>query len=116
MRKQVFRACGHKLLIKPEKVTGDEEEIKSEGGIIIATEETSIKAEQNKIDKGEIISLGPNCWKAFDSGEPWAKVGDIIYYARFGGTYVEHPETGEDFILLNDEDVNIVIETEEEIS
>ena len=131
MRKQVFQACGHKLLIRPDQVAGAEKlhnkeedmEVVSEGGIVLSTgdqAETDIKTNQNKIDIGTIVSLGPDCWKAFGKdfeGKPWAKVNDKIYYARFGGTIVNNPIDGEDYILLSDEDVNIVVETEiEEIS
>jgi len=93
MRKQVFIACGHKLLIRPDQVAGAEKldknsdenmEVVSDGGIVLSTgdaAETDIKTSQNKIDIGTIVSLGPDCWKAFGKdfeGKPWAKEGDKI--------------------------------------
>ena len=128
MRKKVFNAPGHKILIQPDLVEGAEQlkgsedtlELKSASGIVISTgeqAETDIKTNQNKVDMGVIVSIGPDAWKAFGkdfTGKPWAVEGDKVIYARFGGIIVENPVDGQDYILINDEDVNIVIETDVE--
>jgi co-chaperonin GroES (HSP10) len=36
---------------------------------------------------------------------PWIKVGDHIYYARYAGKRVLTPDTKEELLYLNDEDV-----------
>ena len=128
MRQKVFNAPGHKVLIEPDQVAGAEQlkgseealELKTESGIILATgeqAETDIKTNQHKVDMGVVVSVGPDAWKAFGkdfTGKPWAKVGDKVIYARFGGIIVENPINSKDYILINDEDVNIVIETDVE--
>ncbi len=54
---------------------------------------------------GEIIAIGPNAWKAFDEGKPWAKVGDRVAFAKYGGFNLEDPDTKIQYRLLNDEDI-----------
>jgi len=128
MRKKVFDAPGHKVLIKADQVEGADKlkdksqdmEVISEGGIVLSTgdqAEVDIKTDQNKVDTGIIVSIGPDAWKAFGlnfTGTPWAKMGDKVAYARFGGIIVTNPIDGEDYILISDEDINIVLETDVE--
>jgi len=101
--------CGHRVLVLPKVV-----EEKSEGGIIIHTDETTMKMEKAGNDIGTLYKVGPNAWKAYDNGEPWAKEGDTVVYARFGGVFVKDPNTDIEYILLNDEDLALVVETEVE--
>ena len=57
---------------------------------------------------GTVVSIGPNAWKAFDPGPdwaPWAEVGDRVMYAKYGGKVVKDPDTNEEFVVLNDEDI-----------
>jgi co-chaperonin GroES (HSP10) len=44
-------------------------------------------------------------WKAFDEGKPWAKVGDRVAFAKYGGFILEDEKTLEKVRVLNDEDV-----------
>ena len=64
---------------------------------------------------GEVISIGPMAWKAFDGDnpewKPWAKVGDIVYFAKYGGKFITIDE--EDYIIINDEDVQGIIREED---
>jgi co-chaperonin GroES (HSP10) len=96
--------CGHKVLVKADKV---DEKI---GGLYLP-EQTKEKRQNEQI-LGTVVSIGVNCWKAFDDGIPWCKVGDHVYYARNGGWKITDPETKESFILLNDEDIAATLEKE----
>lgn len=111
MRKSVMNPCGHRVLVFPENV-----EESSEGGIILHTNETSMKLQKAGNDIGTLYKVGPNAWKAYDNGEPWAKEGDKVVYAKWGGVFVTDPETDIEYVLLNDEDIALVIETDTEIS
>lgn len=93
---------GHRLLIKP----WEPEEI-SDGGIVIATQST-LKKEAAAVKEGKIVGIGPNAWKAFDDGEPWAKVGDIVVFAKYAGKFLTI--SGEDYIVINDEDIQCILE------
>ena len=90
-------ACGHRVIVKPDAV----EEV-SKGGIIVAAGKDKERQQQAQIT-GVIVDIGPTAWKAFDDGEPWAQVGDRVYFAKYGGYVIE--DDGEQYRLLNDEDV-----------
>ena len=39
--------------------------------------------------------------------KPWCKIGDIVYFAKYGGKFITINE--EDYIIVNDEDIQGVI-------
>lgn len=95
---------GYRVLIRPDPV----EEI-SEGGIVLAVNERKERAAGTT---GRVVGIGPTAWKSYDPGpdwEPWAELGDHIVYSRYGGIWVKDPESKEDLILINDQDVLMVI-------
>ena len=64
---------------------------------------------QEKPQKGEVIAVGAG--KFTDHGERIAldvKVGDEVYYGKFGGSDVK--VDGEDYLLLRADDIYAVIE------
>jgi len=87
---------GH-VLILPEKV-----EEKTSGGIIL----TAIirDNEQAAATKGTIVAIGSSAWKDLDDGLPWAKVGDIISYAKYSGVAMTGKDNT-DYVLINDNDI-----------
>jgi chaperonin GroES len=93
--------AGHRVIVKPDPL-----EEKSKGGIVIAYGEDKKRVEQAQ-HTGVIVSVGPNAWKAFDDGVPWAAVGDRVYFAKYGGFLIE--QDGEQYRLLNDEDITAII-------
>lgn len=94
--------AGHRVLVRVE-----ETEKVTKGGIIIADTIADKQTEANIF--GEIVAIGDTAWKAFDDGEAWAKIGDRVAFAKYGGFVIQDPETGERFRLLNDEDVTAII-------
>lgn len=94
--------AGHRVLVKVEEV-----EKKTAGGIIIADTIRDKMTEANIF--GTIVKIGQNAWKAFDDGVPWAKEGDRVAFAKYGGFVIEDPNTKEQFRLLNDEDITAII-------
>ena len=99
----MIRPAGHRVLVKVQ-----EAETVTAAGIIIPDAISERQAEANVF--GEIVAVGPTAWRAFDDGQPWAKVGDLVAFAKYGGFVIEDPDTKERFILLNDEDITAVIE------
>lgn len=95
-----IKPAGHRVVIKPDPL-----EEKSAGGIVIAHQDKARKESGQHV--GVIIAIGPTAWKAFDDGEPWAKVGDRIYFAKYGGYEIE--VAGEKYRVMNDEDVTAII-------
>ncbi len=90
--------CGHRVLVKPDEV----EEIQR--GVLYIPASAREK-QQYAQTFGTIVAIGLTAWKGFDEGEPWAKVGDRVSYAKYGGYLLEDPETKEQFRVLNDEDI-----------
>jgi co-chaperonin GroES (HSP10) len=102
--------CGHRILIRHDKLEDVDDTFKAakRAGIEIPKEFKEIRLEQNAVDKGIVIAIGHTAWKDF-GGDPWCAVGDYIAFARHAGKYIEDPETKEEFVLLNDEDIVCVI-------
>jgi co-chaperonin GroES (HSP10) len=92
------KPTGHHVLVKPEKA-----EDRSKGGIWAPA--SVIESQTKGTIYGELIAVGPNAWKAFDDGKPWAKIGDKVTFAKYGGAPIEDPETREFYRILNDEDI-----------
>jgi len=100
----MIKPVGHRVLVKPDDI-----EDTTAGGIVLIQDERLEKASQVF---GTLVAIGDQAWKAFSpdyTGEPWAKVGDRISYSRFAGKNLKDPETKEEFIVMNDEDVVAVI-------
>jgi len=106
---------GHRLLVK-----SDDLELQTEWGFHIVQDE---KREKHGQVFGTVVSLGPDCWKAFRkvqegkevNGSPWASVGDKVVYAQYAGKFLTDPDNGEEYIIILDEDVVAIIrETEKE--
>jgi len=98
----MIEPAGHRVLVFVEEVKEQ-----TEGGLFIPKNIADKQSEANIF--GEIVAVGANAWKAFDGGEPWAKVGDRIAFAKYGGFIIEDPETKVKYRLLNDEDITAVI-------
>jgi co-chaperonin GroES (HSP10) len=112
---------GHRVVIKQEKLEEADPTYKkaTQLGIVIA-EHDDKKREQAGFDKGTVIAIGPDAWKAFylnsnpqDSTlrgfEPWCKIGDKVAFAKYSGKTVKDPEDHQDYMVLNDEDIVCVI-------
>lgn len=99
----MIKPCGHRVLIKCDEV--DE---KTSGGLYLAVETKERRANEQIF--GTLVAIGENAWKAFDEGKPWAKVGDRVTFAKYGGFTIEDPVTKEKLRLLNDEDICAVVE------
>jgi co-chaperonin GroES (HSP10) len=102
--------CGHRILIRHDKLEDVDDTFRAAkaAGIEIPKEFKEIRLEQNAVDKGIVVSIGPTAWQDFGK-EPWCAVGDYIAFAKHAGKYIEDPETKEEFVLLNDEDIVCVI-------
>lgn len=99
----MINVVGHRVLVKPlvaEKI--------SAGGIVIP--DSNHEKNQRDQQKGYVIQIGPNAWKAFDDGQPWAAVGDLVLFSRYGGKIVR--DRDEEFRILEDEDIVAIIDGE----
>lgn len=97
----MIKPCSYHVLVRPDNVS------ERAGTLYLPT--ATREREQLAQVFGEIVAIGPSAWKGFDDGEPWAKVGDRVSYAKYGGFLLEDPETKEHFRLLLDKDIVAVI-------
>ena len=100
----MLKPLGHRVLVKQEKLEEVDDVFARahKAGIIWSDEHT--KREQAAVDKGTVVAIGSTAWKDF-GGDPWCAVGDNVYFARHAGRFLKDPNTGEEFTILNDEDI-----------
>jgi co-chaperonin GroES (HSP10) len=92
---------GYRILVKAKEI-----ERTSKGGIIISVEGTNEdKLEQNGNQFGIVVGIGHTCYKGGVSDEPWCEIGDEIIFARHAGRFVFDPETNEQYLIMNDDEV-----------
>jgi len=95
---------GYRILVKPKEIKR-----KSDGGIIISIEGMNEdRLEQSGNQMGTIVGIGHTCWQGSLEQEPWAEVGDEIIFSKHAGRFIYDPETEEQFLTINDDDVLIV--------
>lgn len=97
----MIKVCGHYVLVKPDPVQRE-----SAGGIIMNTESEAKKESRARVI-GTIVQIGEYAWS--DDPKPWVNLGDKTMYSKYGGTYIEDPETKEEYVVLNDIDIVAVI-------
>jgi len=103
--------CGHRLVIKPIDLKEHDVAYAAAARAGIQLLDMDERKQQIAIDRGTVISVGSTAFKDF-GGEAWCAVGDQVGFAKFGGKYIKDPETKEDFLILNDEDVICVFKKE----
>lgn len=111
----MIKPCGHRVLVKPLPT-----ESKTASGIIMP-ESVKDKGQRDQ-QKGHLVSVGSMAWKAFDRDDPdwkpWAEVGDLVLFSRYGGKSLFEPTRDEkgqfdggqtEFRILNDEDIAAIV-------
>ncbi len=93
----MIKPAGHRVLVKPDEIS------EKQGSLYLAV--STKERQANEQIFGTLVAIGANAWKAFDDGQPRAKVGDRVTFAKYGGFQIEDPVTKEKFRLLNDEDI-----------
>jgi chaperonin GroES len=90
-----MKALGYRLIAKIEELPE-----KTREGIIIPDSVRS--REKMALNVGTVVEIGPQCW---EGQAPWVGPGDRIVFGKYAAKHFEHPDTKEQYILLNDEDV-----------
>jgi chaperonin GroES len=93
MSKTNYKPLGDRVIIQPE-----EAEHKTQSGIVLPD------SAQEKPQTGVVISVGPG--KVSDEGKTIAmnvKEGDIVIYAKYGGT--ELKVNNEEFLIIRENDI-----------
>jgi co-chaperonin GroES (HSP10) len=103
MKKLYITPKGNRIIVEQVKL----EEV-TESGIII--KRANEMAEQANINKGTILAISPDSWD--DWSEPFAKVGDVIYFSKHAGKKIIDPVTEEEYLIMMDIDVLATIDKE----
>jgi chaperonin GroES len=92
-----LKPLGDRVVVKPI-----EQEEKTSGGIVLPD------TAKEKPQKGEVIAIGSG--KLLDNGERVAlevKVGDVVLYAKYGGTEVKID--GVEYLIMRESDILAVL-------
>ena len=99
-------SLGYRVILKPLDVKK-----MSDGGIDLSV--LSERTQAVNSDKGEVLMVGLSAWDDL-SVKPNIKVGDKVFYAKWGAKTLQDPKDKEVFyILCNDEDILVSYDTEE---
>ena len=81
------------------------EEIKETfDGTSIFIPENLRDGEQRNTVIATVMDVGPDAWKGFGNGEPWARVGDKVIIAKYAGV-TEPGDNTERILYINDDDI-----------
>ena len=108
--KTEIEPAGHLILVLPDELPDHEVDETTEGGIYFAVQtrrrlQEEKDREQAGVTHGVLVKIGPNAWKSFDDGKPWASVGDKVCFARYAGFEDKDESNGLTYQLMNDEDI-----------
>jgi len=101
MKQMALQVIGNRVLIRPKEL-----ESMSKGGIAISYGSNE-KIHKMASQEGEVVQIGPESWSDYKT--QWCSVGDKVIFAQYSGKFVTDPETEEDFIVINDEDIQVII-------
>lgn len=91
----------HRVLIKPDKFDEIDEDRKKAKALGLFLPESDKRADAS-VDKGKVVAIGSTAFQDFGTESPIA-IGDYVAFAKFSGKHLS--DNGEDFVILNDEDI-----------
>lgn len=95
----MLKPLGYRVLVLPDTT---KEQLKND---LIEIPDSVLDRQRIEVTTGIVIGIGAQAWKDLADGEPWAKVGDHVVYAKHGGKLMKDPETEIEYVLLNDKDI-----------
>lgn len=113
----MLKPIGYRVMVKPMDGIRVLEAAQAEQFPTLAQLEfeTKSEAERKRVQRGEnhgvMIAMGRAAYNRLGGRDLWCDVGDLVVFARYNGTFVEHPpESGNVYQVLNDEDIFARIE------
>lgn len=99
----------HRILVRPEKFDEfNKDRVRARAMGLVLPEDEQARNSQASVDRGIVVALGDTAYRDYNVDSP-VKIGDVVNYARFSGKIIEDPETGIEYVCLNDEDIVCVI-------
>lgn len=115
-----FKVPAHRVLIKlagiDEALNVKVSEDLKKLGFQVAHESGQEEFVVSATERGTVAQIGPMAWKHPDYGygtpdwQPWCKVGDTVMYGKYAGKVVKDTDTGDNYMVINDDDIILVIE------
>ena len=92
-----LKAVAFRVIVKPEEIITDHEVKGTDIRLALALDE---KIEKGARIVGTVVDIGPDVYAAFKTTEEYAglKIGDRVYFARYAGKTIVHPETKEEYV------------------
>lgn len=103
----MIKLLTHHVLVKTADVTEEDEHFRRAKAAGI--ELPQLKREQQAVEYGTVVNVGPTAFVDYGRDPTILKVGDRISFARYSGKSIKDSDDTE-FLLLNDSDVLVVIE------
>jgi co-chaperonin GroES (HSP10) len=98
----MIKVTGCRILVEPFKLQEHDKVFAAAEKAGIALPEFSKRKEEVNVDRGTVLQVGPKCHEDYVGD---LQEGDVIGYAKFGGKFVQDPETEKAYLVINDEDV-----------
>jgi chaperonin GroES len=92
-----LQPLGDRVVVKPK----DEDESTTKSGLVIPD------TAKEKPQLGEVLAVGPGEYRDGERVPMDVKVGDLVFYSKYGGTEVK--VEGEDYLVLSLRDVLAVL-------
>ncbi len=93
-----LKPLGDRIVVKPK----EEDEVRTPTGLVIPD------TAKEKPQLGEVIAVGPGEYQDGERIPMDVKVGDLVFYSKYGGTEVKYE--GEEYLILSARDVLAVLE------
>lgn len=100
-----LQVVGHRIMLEPVDI-----QRKTDWDFVLDVGD-DWKREKAATIKGRIVGIGETAWMGFADNRPWAKLGDVVYFAKYSGKFIKHQ--GVEYVIINDEDVQCIVEEEE---
>lgn len=104
-----LEVTGHRVLLKMNQFDTEVKEGALAGFKLDVGDDW--RRERAATQLGEVIQIGPMAWRSFDGDDPnwkpWAKVGDVVYFAKYA--YKTVMDGDDEYIIVNDEDIQCIV-------
>ena len=100
-----LQVVGPRILVKPKSLES-EHQVK-DSNIRIALVHNMQAEKEQATTEGIVVSIGPTAFRDdFGDGTEWFKVGDKVFFGKYSGKLICHPEDENDkYIVMNYDDI-----------
>lgn len=107
----MYRPCSYRVIVKIQSLAETDPVYKKakNAGIELPVDHEDFRRQENAIDKGVVVEIGPAAFKEWGGAEAnGIKVGKTVVFAKYAGKVLTDKDTK--YQVLNDEDIVAVEE------